>query len=75
MRESDLSFFDPVKRDVLAEARERSKSMGPELYDAVKNLLGCFDTPIMRRRIGEDAFAMEALGYAREIVAKAEGRT
>jgi hypothetical protein len=75
MRPSDLEYFGPVKRDALDAARERSKTMGPELYDALKNLLGVFDTPIMRRRIGEDSFAKEALQIAREVSAKVEGRS
>ena len=77
MRPGDLEDFGPVKRDALDDARERSKTMGPELYGALKNLLGVFDTPIARRRLGlsEDSFALEALQIARDMAAKAEGRS
>ena len=75
MNGGDLEGFGPVNRDPLDEARYRAKTMGPELYDALKNVVGCFDTPIMRRRIGADSFALEALQIARDTIAKAEGRS
>jgi hypothetical protein len=75
MQSKPLKGFGPVSRNPLYEARMRAESMGPELYDALKTMVGCFDTPIMRRRIGEDSIAMEALQIARDTLAKAEGRS
>jgi hypothetical protein len=45
----------------------------PELYEALQNMLGAFDNPIARRRMGDDEFAREAILSARAALDKAQG--
>jgi hypothetical protein len=44
----------------------------PKLLDALEAMLGAFDTPIARRRMG-DAFSEEARAMARAAVQEAKG--
>ncbi len=47
----------------------------PTMYEALENLLGAFDTPISRRRLEKDEFALEALKVARAALSLARGET
>jgi len=44
----------------------------PELYEAIENLLGAIDTPIARRKLGDD-FTSQAISEARDALARARG--
>ena len=46
----------------------------PELLDALRNMVGMFDTPVVRRHYNSD-FHREACESARCAIAKAEGRS
>lgn len=56
------------------EANARLIAAAPELLDALKGLLGFCDTPISRRRLGENPDRQEMVDIARAAIAKAEGR-
>ena len=39
-----------------------------EILDALENLYKMFDTPIVRRKLGDNELRQEALAYARKIL-------
>jgi hypothetical protein len=41
------------------------------LVEALRNLLGCYDTPVERRRRGDDPFYAEAIAMARAALSRA----
>lgn len=52
-----------------AEALRRENA---ELREALQNLMGCYDTPLSRRRFPPDEFMKEALDIARALLGGSE---
>lgn len=48
-------------------------NMHDDLVDAIKNLLGCFDNPVVRRKLGIHEFRQEAIEFAKNQLSKAQG--
>lgn len=66
-----LAACSPVAmREVLALARqaEALKREKTEMKEALQNLMGCYDTPLSRRRFPPDDFMKEALNIARALL-------
>lgn len=63
----------PKNEDVkeTAEANAKLIAQAPNLLESIQNLLGIFDTPIARRKYGNDEFYNEAISVARETIKKA----
>lgn len=62
-------FYGPEE----IEANARLIAAAPDLYDALRNMMGAFDNPVRRVNFASD-FADEAINTARAAIAKAEGR-
>jgi len=62
--EAAESSLAALKAEVVEVAAERQK-----IEDALRNLMGCYDTPVSRRRFPPDDFMSEALTIARDLLA------
>lgn len=62
-----------LKDEHEAEANAQLIAAAPDLLDAVQNLMGLFDTPVVRRRLKDDALYPEVIIQARAAVARAKG--
>ena len=47
----------------------------PDMIDALKNAAGLLDTPLARRRHGDDPFYAEVVASIHAAIARAEGRS
>jgi hypothetical protein len=64
----------PSVRVLDVRKRKLEAGLAPELLDALRNMVGMFDTPVVRRHYNSD-FHREACESARCAIAKAEGRS
>jgi hypothetical protein len=55
------------------EANARGIASLPDLIEAAENVKGAFDTPIMRRRLEGNDFALQALASLRSAINSAKG--
>ncbi len=56
-----------------ADANAALCAAAPAMAEALENILGAFNTPIFRRRVGDDQFALEAIKSASAALALARG--
>lgn len=61
-------------KDKIAEANAQLFSAAPDLLEALQNMIGAFDNPIVRRKLPSD-FNSEAIQSARTAITKALGET
>lgn len=59
-----------VENASLAREAEAMKREIADLREAIQNLMGCYDTPLSRRRFPPDDFMSEALSLARALLSK-----
>jgi hypothetical protein len=62
---------DPKDEDGMCPCAEPAQENGGRLREALQAMIGAFDTPIARRRIGGE-FASEARKMARKVLAPKE---
>ena len=64
---------DPDKIDALFRRAEAAEAKVKRVREALQNVMGCYDTPLSRRRYPPDAFMTEAIDTARTTLASTGG--